>query len=145
MNSDMSEVERFRLDQERMPTVELVELLHKEASRLAKHGLITMHVPCEIIDTDMFIGEAARRLERLQSENEELKSKLSTCNRFRIEDASKGLSDFNWKMSELQAENENLKSRKLTMSRYRDLDNQITRGEITLSRLLELINEHFTK
>ena len=40
-------------------------------------------------------------------------------------------------------ENEKLKSRKLTMSRYIELDNQVTRGEITFSRFIELINEEF--
>jgi len=45
----------------------------------------------------------------------------------------------------LQAENAELKSRKLKIADHRHLEGRFLRSEITASRLVELINEHFTK
>ncbi len=60
--------EIFKKKQTNMPTKELLELAHKEVSKLCKSGgnSFTMNVPARVTDTDMILGEVLRRLEALE-------------------------------------------------------------------------------
>lgn len=48
-------------------------------------------------------------------------------------------------LEKFKKENAELRNRKITLAEFRDLVNQSVKDEISYSRMVELINEHFTK